>query len=132
MDLKKYKPIYIIIVVSVLLYILHKIIVSFFDLNDTYCSFYFSLETLYFFFIGCSIIILFILIKIREKNLDNVGMTFLLITSIKMVFCYFMVRPILNVSNDINPIEKVNFFMMFILFLAIETIVTIRILNNKQ
>jgi len=132
MDLKKYKPLYIIIAVSVLVYILHTIIVFSLDLKDVFDSFYFSLEILYLFFIACSIIILFILIKIREKNLDNVGMTFLLITSIKMVFCYLMVRPILSSSNDINSIEKVNFFMMFILFLAIETIVTIRILNNKQ
>lgn len=132
MDLKKYKPIYVIVAVSVVLYILHKLVLFSFDLSNAFDSFYFSLETLYLFFIACSIIILFIVLKVKEKNLDNVGMTFLLITSIKMVFCYLMVRPILNASNNINSVEKVNFFMMFILFLAIETIVTIRILNNKQ
>lgn len=132
MDLKKYKPIYVVVAVSVLLYILHNLVVFSSDLSDAFDSFYFSLETLYLFFVACSIIILFILLRVREKNLDNVGMTFLLITSVKMIFCYLMVRPILNASNDINSIEKINFFMMFILFLAIETIVTIRILNNKQ
>jgi hypothetical protein len=58
----------------------------------------------------------------------------LLGTSIKMVFCYLILKPILHIVTYNNTIEKVNFFGMFILFLLIETVLTIRILkkNNKS
>ena len=71
------------------------------------------------------------LVKVSEKSFDNVGMAFLISTSIKMAISYFILRPILNSPID-NKIEKINFFCIFILFLAIETIITIRLLNKKQ
>jgi hypothetical protein len=43
-------------------------------------------------------------------------MSFLLGTSIKMVFCYLILKPILHIVTYNNTIEKVNFFGMFILF----------------
>jgi hypothetical protein len=70
-------------------------------------------------------------IKVKEKSFDNVGMSFLLGTSIKMVFCYLILKPILHIVTYNNTIEKVNFFGMFILLL-IETVLTIRILKEKQ
>jgi hypothetical protein len=48
-----------------------------------------------------------------------------------MVVSFFIVRPILNSTTE-NTIEKANFFFIFILFLAIETLITIRLLNKKQ
>ena len=65
----------------------------------------------------------------KDKNLDYVGMTFLLITSLKMGVSFFIVRPVLADTNQ-NLVEKINFFVIFILFLAIETIITIRLLNK--
>lgn len=132
MDLKNYKPVFNLLIISLVLYLLHKTFFYVFKTTINIQSFHYSLETLYLFFIICSTTILFILIKIKQKSLDNVGMAFLMATSIKMVFCYIMLRPILNNTGVNNSIEKTNFFVMFILFLAIETIVTIRILNNKQ
>jgi hypothetical protein len=73
-----------------------------------------------------------VLLKVKERSFDNVGMSFLLTTSIKMIVCYLILKPILQVTFQNNAVEKKNFFMMFILFLAIETILTIRILNEKQ
>jgi hypothetical protein len=49
-----------------------------------------------------------------------------------MLVAYIFVKPILNLNLPKTPIEKINFFVIFIYFLAIETLVTIRILNNKQ
>jgi hypothetical protein len=132
MNLEKYKPVFTILKISFALYILHKLLFLVFKSQLKTETFYYSLEVLYIFFTTSSMLILFILVKVKERSLDNVGMTFLLITSVKMIFCYIMVRPIFNSLNQNITIQKINFFTLFILFLAIETIVTIRILNNKQ
>ena len=95
-------------------------------------SFYYSPEILYVLFSTASIIVILIVLKIKEKNFDSVGMAFLVITSVKMVFSYVILRPILSKTMAPNGIEKTNFFVMFVVFLAIETVVTIRILNEKH
>ncbi|MBK9225193.1 MAG: hypothetical protein IPO23_12295 [Flavobacterium sp.] len=94
-------------------------------------AFHYSLLTLYLFFLICSSVIVFILIKVMKKNIDIVGQTFLLLTSIKMVVAYILLHPILQESNKLVASEKINFYSVFALFLIIETIVTIRILNKK-
>jgi hypothetical protein len=131
-NLKNYKPIFSVLSISIVLYLLHKIVFFVFEKKVATDHFYYPLETVYLFFGTLSIIVVFILLIIKQKSFDNVGMLFLLITSVKMIFCYLFIMPILNVANTNYAIEKINFFVLFILFLAIETIVTIRILNNKQ
>jgi hypothetical protein len=49
-----------------------------------------------------------------------------------MGFCYLILKPILQLNTHDNSLEKINFFMIFALFLTIETVLTIRILNRKQ
>jgi hypothetical protein len=49
-----------------------------------------------------------------------------------MVGAYAVLYPILHLPGAEAKIEKIDFFIVFALFLAIETVVTIRILNNKQ
>jgi hypothetical protein len=78
-----------------------------------------------------SIVILGVLIKISIKNKEQLGYAFLFFTSAKMAASYFFARPIIRHSAE-NPTEKVNFFVIFILFLAIEAYYTARLLNNKQ
>ena len=95
-------------------------------------DFSYSLLSLYLFFGIFSIILLVALFQIRAKNFDLVGMSFLIVTTIKMLICFLLVRPILKSTAVNASIEKTNFFVMFIMFLAIETLVTIRILNEKQ
>lgn len=132
MNLKKYQPLLEITVISVLVYVLHKMVFFLNQDNPKIQNFHFPIELLYAFFFICSLIIILILIKIKEKNIDNVGYTFLLVTSIKMAISYAVLHPILNSGNFNVRIEKINFFIIFALFLTIETVVTIRILNNKQ
>lgn len=132
MNLKIHQPILNLFLVSIVFYLIHKTVFYIFKAKLSTVDFIYSLETLYTLFLLFSAIIVFVLIKINQKNINNVGMVFLVLTSVKMVICYFLLYPISSKSLVRISIEKTNFFVMFILFLAIETIVTIRILNNKQ
>lgn len=90
------------------------------------------METIYLLFLGMSILVFTVVLKVKEQNFDNIGMSFLLATTVKMVFCYLILKPILRFNTNDNSLEKVNFFSVFVLFLTIETVLTIRILNKKQ
>lgn len=95
-------------------------------------DFSYSLLSLYLFFGIFSIVLRVVLFQVRSQNFDLVGMSFLIITTVKMMTCFVFARPILKSISATSGIEKINFFMLFIVFLAIETLVTIRILNEKQ
>ena len=104
----------------------------FFVLKINTQNFIYSLPELYAWFTLFTLLVVFVLLLVKRKSLDNVGMSFLLVTSIKMVFCYLILRPILKVATLQNSAEKINFFALFILFLLIETLFTIRLVNEKQ
>lgn len=132
MNLKKFQPILEVLILAVVLYVMHKLIFLLNDDNPKLQGFNFSLETIYEFFFSCSVIIIFILILVKEKSIDNVGNTFLLVTCVKIAVSFVLLTPILQSKNPNVSTEKLNFFLIFALFLIIETIVTARILNNKQ
>lgn len=132
MNLKKFQPILEVLILSSVVYLIHKLVFFLNNDNPKLQGFNFSIETIYEFFFICSVIIVFILIIVKEKNIDNVGYTFLLVTCVKMAVSYAVLSPILDSGNPNLSIEKLNFFLVFALFLTIETIVTARILNNKQ
>lgn len=129
MIFKNYKT-YLFLVISVLIaYVLHKLGFYLFKVNPE--QFYYSLEKLYAIFFLMSFIIILIVLKISERNFDQVGMSFLLLTTFKIFFYYLLLKPILKIRHYDITMEKMNFFGMFVLFLTIETIVTIRILSKK-
>lgn len=130
MNLKKLYPFLTLMGIAFLLYVIHKLIFYLFKINQG--QFHYSLEELYLFFLVLSMIIFKVLLIIKEKSFDNVGMSFLLATSIKMVFCYLILRPLLQIPKANNAIERINFLILFIVFLAIETLFTIRLVNEKQ
>lgn len=132
MNLKKYQPILEVLFLSVVVYLVHKLVFFVNDSNPKFQNFHFPIEVVYGFFSLCSVVILLVLINVKEKNIDNVGYTFLLVTFIKMAVSYAVLSPILNSGNPNIRIEKLNFFIIFAMFLTIETIVTARILNNKR
>lgn len=117
--------------ITLIAYFINKAVFFLPELKHSYESFHYTLETLYAVFFVFSAVILTILSVVKEKNLDQVGMTFLLITSVKMGGAFFMGKPILADTNQ-NLVEKINYFVIFILFLAIETIITIRLLNKEK
>jgi hypothetical protein len=130
MNLKNYKPILSVVLLSSIAYVIHKFIFHFFEIKET--AFLYSIETLYLLFLGMSIIVFIVVLKVKQRSFDNVGMSFLLATSVKLVFCYLVLNPILRLNADYNSVEEVNFFGIFVLFLTIETVLTIRILNKKE
>ncbi|MCF8322855.1 MAG: hypothetical protein K9I26_06940 [Flavobacterium sp.] len=132
MNLKKYKPILEIGFLSLLIYSLHKLFFYLNQSNPKFSNLYFSTEVVYSFFFVCSIIIIFGLIQVKEKNIDSVGFAFLWLTCIKMGVSYAFFFPLLLSENTNSSAEKTNFLIVFLFFLAIETLTTVRILNNKQ
>jgi hypothetical protein len=130
MIIKKLWPFLALIGIAFMLYLIHNMFFYFFNINQG--QFLYSLEILYLFFVVLSAIIFKILLLIKEKSFDNVGMSFLIATSVKMVFCYLVLRPLLQIPKSNNPTERINFFFLFIAFLIIETLFTIRLLNEKQ
>lgn len=132
MDLKKYQPIIETIAIAVLVYLLHKAIFWLNAGNPKLQGFHFAIETIYGFFLICSVLIVFALIKVKEKNIDHVGFGFIWATLIKMGLSYFLLAAISQSGNLNVKIEKINFFMIFSIFLTVETIITIRFLNKKQ
>jgi hypothetical protein len=129
MIFKNYKSLLFLFISVVMSYVLHKLIFYFFKIDQE--TFYYSLEKLYVIFFLLSFIIIFILLKIKERNFDQLGMSFLLLTSSKLIFYYLLLKPILKISDYDATTEKMNFFALFIIFLTIETVVTIRILSEK-
>ena len=123
-------PLLSILFFAVLGFLLHKLFFQLINFKEL-SVFVYTIESLYVIFTILSIIIVLILLLVKKKNLDIVGYTFLILTSIKMVIAYMFLKPILEASNSKTEVEKINFFIIFCFFLAIETVVTIRMLNNK-
>lgn len=132
MKVVQFKVIFTTLVISLLSLVIHKLILKLFFSDQFEQNLVYSLPKLYAFFYVLSVIILIILIIINQKSIDNVGFVFMFLTSFKMLLAYFLMQPILNSTSVFAFSEKINFFSVFILFLTIETVVTIRILNNKQ
>ncbi|EIA10009.1 hypothetical protein HJ01_00691 [Flavobacterium frigoris PS1] len=129
MNLKNYKPILNLVVLVGIVYLTHKLILFLLKIEES--TFVYSMETLYLLFLAMSTLVFIIVLKVKERSFDNVGMSFLLATSVKMIFCYLILKPILRINSHDNSLEKVNFFAIFVIFLTIETVLTIRILSKN-
>ena len=130
MSLKPYRPLAEVALLSGIAFLTHLVLIPFFVKDVS--SFEHSLVFLYSFFTACSLLIVFALVRMSLKKKDSVGHTFMLLTCIKMVLAYVLLHPILNsVRADVKA-EKINFFLIFALFLTIETTVAIRMLNQLK
>jgi hypothetical protein len=131
MKVKKLQPLFEVLIVSLLLFMAHKLFFYWNKTNPKYQNFNFTLETIYGFFSLSSTIIVAILLFVKQKSSDNVGFAFLLMTCLKIGITFAVLVPILNSKASTIGYEKINFFIIFALFLSLETVVTIRFLNNK-
>ena len=131
-NLEKIKSIFTILLLGIIGFAIHKLLFYFFVPITYEADFIYSIPLLYIGFFFSSTLLVLVLNKIKQLSIDNVGYAFLALTSLKMLVAYIFVRPILSLNLPKTPVEKMNFFIIFIYFLATETVVTIRILNNKQ
>lgn len=130
MLLKSYKPFLQLFFFALAAYMLHK--AAFLLLKVDSQNFYYSIEFLYLIFLGISALLYLILLIVKKKNFEIVGMVFLFGTFAQMLLGYLVLRPILENKSDGVIIEKINFFIIFILFLLFETLLTVRLLNEKR
>ncbi|OOV19450.1 hypothetical protein BXU10_07290 [Flavobacterium sp. LM4] len=123
------KPIFSFFCLALAAYILHKVIFFFLEINVQ--NFHYSLELQYLFFFGISILLYLILLLVKKKNFEIVGMIFLFGTFAQMLLAYLVLQPILKNSTIQTDVEKISFFITFVLFLLFQTLLTIRLLNEK-
>jgi|LakMenEpi03Aug12_release.lakeMendotaPanAssembly.Ray.scaffolds.fasta_scaffold940156_1 hypothetical protein len=131
MKLQILKTVILTLSIAVVLFFGNKLILQTDSFNQNFELFSHSLETIYIVFCAFSVIILVTLLIVNSRKKDVVGLTYLLITSIKAGIIFFIFSDIISSSNK-NTVERINFFVVFILFLTIETLITIRLLNKKQ
>ena len=125
--LRRWRPLLEIFVIAVIAVILHVFMLRM--IGIPLGSFVYSPTELYVYFLTASIVILAVLIAVERRNKDQVGYTFLILTSVKLVGAYLLLRPVLELNVKA---EKINFFMVFALFLTFETIVASRMLNREK
>lgn len=78
-----------------------------------------------------STLVLTVVHIVYQRNKDIVGMSFLLVTMVKFILAGIIGRPLWS-GDGSSRMAQWNFLALFLLFLAIETVLTIRILNKKQ
>lgn len=112
-------------IIAVIIGFLHFLIVK-----DTLL--FIPLQNVYFFNYILSIVGLATLYFIYSKFNDKVGYTFLAIGILKMAISISFLMPLIK-SEFVNKIpDTLNFFFSYFMFLIIESIFLIKLLNNKQ
>jgi hypothetical protein len=112
-------------------FVIHFLILKFLVSDAIVESFRWSIQQLYLIFLIISSIIVIITERISKKNFDQTGMSFLVLTSVQLVLVYLVFKPILN-DDSVTSTEKFHAGFVFVLFLAIETLLIIQLLNKKQ
>ena len=132
MILKNLKPLGYLLLAIMFFYFLHSMVFKFLNISLNQNIFKYSLQELYLYFSVFSIIIIALIIKIKQKNIDLVGNVFLLTTCVKLIVCFLLIRTSIDNPNFNHSLEKWNFLSMFMIFLILETVTTIVILNKKK
>ncbi|MBN9285331.1 MULTISPECIES: hypothetical protein [unclassified Flavobacterium] len=131
MSRKKYDVILRLFQIMPAVALLHILIFQFGIPSQTYQAFHYPVYTVYLFFFILSLVLLFILIKINETKPEQLGFVFLVLISIKFALSYIFLLPVLQDNTESTYMEKINFFMIFIAFLAVEVVLASRLLNKK-
>lgn len=131
MSRKKYAVLLRLFQIAPIIAVLHILIFKFSISASVYQEFQYPLYVVYLFFLLLSLGILLFLIRIKETKPEQIGFVFLVLISIKFALSYAFLMPVLEQNTDGAYIEKVNFFMIFIIFLALEVFLTSRLLNDK-
>jgi hypothetical protein len=115
---------------TILLFFLNLIFLNTFGYSQALFLYYYPLIQIFASFGSIAIVVLVAIHIIETKNKDSVGMVFLVASSIQIGILFFLFRNVIS-SENLNTIERINFFVLFILFLTFETLITIQLLNKK-
>lgn len=130
--LKKYKPLFLILICIVLMYAIHRSLTFLLEWNSVYAGFRFSLEKLYLCFGLASLLIIFVLLKVKQRNFDQIGMAFMALITIKMFVFYFVFKSVISSEISETEWERTNFIILFMAFLILETVVSAQILKSQE
>ena len=131
MKLKNFLPILYVLLFSALAFLLHSFAFARLADGKNSANWHSPLSEIYVFFTVCSLLIVTVFIVVSQKNIDNAGNSFVLLTLLKIGVAFGCFYDLLTSNNPDNS-EKINFFIVFAVFLTIETVISVRILNNKQ
>ncbi|UUC46252.1 hypothetical protein [Flavobacterium cerinum] len=131
MSRKKYAVILRLFQIAPIIALLHILIFKFSISDTVYKEFQYPLYGVYLFFFILSLAIMLFLIRIKETKPEQIGFVFLVLITIKFALSYVFLMPVLEQGTAGAYIEKVNFFVIFIIFLAVEVFLTSRLLNDK-
>lgn len=104
----------------------HLFVASMMDTTDALAL----LSVLYASLFAATVIIILILKQIMKRNIDNVGYTFMLLTSIKMVIVYLVFKTF-AVEIGVVGLSKGHLISAFFIMLGVETFCTIRMINKN-
>jgi hypothetical protein len=113
-----------------LAYLLHKWVFFYFNIDTT--DFKLGLEKLYLTFSLFAMLATLVLLRVKIKNFDQVGMAFLWVSMLKFGMAFWVAKPLLFSKENSISFEKNNFLIVFMLFLALETIIAIQLVSRKQ
>jgi len=113
------------------LYLITIFFQSIFVVNDKWQNTYYSLNQIFCFFVFSSLIIVLINLYVVKKEQTQLGFVFLVLITLKCIVSYLFILPVLNLKKLDNSFEKINFFILFLVFLAIETVLTIQLIKKS-
>lgn len=126
MEVGKYRPLLSLMLLAGVVFIAHMAICYFAKAPLEILL----LPKMYACFVGFSVVLISILIRVKQKNNDNVGYAFLAITTVKMAGAFALLKILLE--PEPSRMERLNFFVVFAVFLFIETVITIRLVNKEN
>lgn len=103
-----------------------------FSLQENWNTTYYNFFQTFSFFAISSIVILLLNLAVQKKAKEQLGFVFLGIMTLKVIAAYVFIAPALEYKTATSQFEKNNFFVYFLVFLAIDVYLTIQILNKKN
>ncbi|HEX8269302.1 MAG TPA: hypothetical protein VF581_05370 [Flavobacterium sp.] len=129
MSASTFRPVLEVIILAVVSFLLH--ILLFYVLGIETRGFTYSILQQYTWFLAGSLFTTLVVIFVRQRNIDSVGSTMMLLTCGKMVPAYMVMHPVITLNDAGHSAEKVNFLIIFGIFLIIDTLIAIRLLNRN-
>jgi hypothetical protein len=127
--MQRFRPVFELLVMAATAFAVHFFLVNWkWEIESIY--FRYSVAMLYGIFFTFSLLITLFLIYIKQKNLNSVGNVFMLLTCLQAGFAFMLLHPILSDPHPYVASEKAHFYAVFAVFLTIETIVSVRMLNK--